>query len=101
MPSREVLPIVWTEKALLNAISIKQYLFSNFSFKEIDNFYVLLQTFEITVCTFPELYPKSRIKKNIRRAVVSKFLSAYYQIHKGRIEVLALLDNRCDISKWI
>jgi len=101
MPRQKVASILWTEHALQNAISIKEYLSSNFSSKEIDHYYVILQSFEIAVCAFPELYPQSSVRKNIRRAVLSKVLSAYYRVHKGKIEVIALLDNRCDISKWL
>lgn len=101
MPKSKVATIVWTERSLQNAISIKEYLSTHFSVKEIDQFYTILQNFEIAVCAFPELYPQSLIKKNIRRAVLSKVLSAYYRVHKGKIEVIALLDNRCDISNWI
>jgi plasmid stabilization system protein ParE len=64
-------------------------------------FFSLLESFEIAVCAYPELYPGSGIKKNIRRAVLSKVLSAFYRIHKGKIEVLAILDNRCDIGNWL
>lgn len=93
--------ILWTERSLQNAISIKEYLSANFSDKEIDHFYGLLQAFEIAVCAFPKLYPQSYSKKSVRRAVLNKVLSAYYRVSKGKIEVLALLDNRCDSSKWI
>lgn len=101
MPRNKVVSIVWTERSLQNAISIKEYLSANFSSKEIDHFYAILQSFEIAICAFPELYPKSSIKKDIRRAVLSKVLSAYYRVHKGKIEVIALLDNRCDVSQWL
>ena len=101
MPKSKVASIVWTERALQNAISIKEYLSSRFSFKEVDNFFKILQAFEIAVCAFPNLYPQSTIKKNIRRAVLSKVLSAYYRVHKGKIEVISLLDNRCDITQWL
>ena len=101
MAKQKVASIVWTERSLLNAILVKEYLSSNFSRKEIDNFFSLLEAFEISVCAFPELYPPSGIKKNIRRVVLSKVLSAYYRIHKGQVEVLALLDNRCDIDTWL
>ena len=101
MPKPKVASIVWTDRSLQNAISIKEYLSNKFSSKEIDNFYALLQAFEIAVCAFPELYPQSGIKKNIRRAVLTKVLSAFYRINKGQVEVLALLDNRCDIGKWL
>ena len=101
MPRGKVLTIVWTDRAIQNTIAIKLYLSANFSSKEFEHFLSILQTFEITVCTFPEIYPKSTIKKNIRRAVISKVLSVFYRIRKGKIEVLAILDNRCDISNWI
>ena len=57
--------------------------------------------FEIAVCAFPSLYPYSAVKKSLRRAVLSNVLSVYYRIHKGKIEVIAILDNRCDAEKWI
>jgi len=101
MPKRKVASILWTERSLQNAISIKEYLISSFSKKEVDSFYAVLQSFEIAVCTFPELYPESSVRKNIRRAVLSKVLSAYYRVNNGKIEVIALLDNRCDVSQWL
>jgi plasmid stabilization system protein ParE len=101
MPEPKVASITWTDRALLNAVTIKEYLASNFSSREIENFYALLEAFEIAVCAYPQLYPLSGIKKNIRRAVLSKVLSAYYRTSGEKIEVLALLDNRCDIEKWL
>ena len=101
MPKSKVASIFWTERSLQNAISIKEYLISNFSAKEVDQFYAILQSFEIAVCAFPELYPQSSVRKNLRRAVLSKVFSAYYRFHNGKIEVIALLDNCCDISQWI
>ena len=93
--------IVWTHRALKNAISIKRYLLVHFSDKEVDNFYAILKSYEIAVCAFPSLYPYSTIKKNLRRAVLTNVLSAYYRVQKGKIEVIAILDNRCDAEKWI
>jgi len=101
MPKPKITSIYWTERSLQNAISIKNYLLTNFSDKEVEHFYSLLQSFEIAVCAFPKLYPQSSVKNNIRRAVLSKVLSAYYRVHKSKIEVVAILDNRCDISKWL
>ena len=101
MPKSSVTSIVWTERSLQNAISIKEYLVSEFSAKEIDGFYSLLESFEIAVCAFPELYPESEVKKRVRRAVLSKVLSVFYRVKKNKIEVLAILDNRCDIGNWL
>ena len=38
MPKSKIASILWTERALQNAISIKKYLALQFSVKEVDNF---------------------------------------------------------------
>lgn len=93
--------VLWTARALEDAVSIRRYLKDKFSNKEVVNFYALLESFEIAVSAYPKLYPQSGIKKNIRRAVLSKELSAFYRIRSKKIEVLAILDNRCDIGSWL
>jgi len=52
MPKSQVASILWTERALQNAISIKGYLISNFSSREVNNFFATLQSFEVAVCAF-------------------------------------------------
>jgi plasmid stabilization system protein ParE len=99
MPNSKVVSVSWTDRALQNAISIKAYLLKEFSNKEVDHFFSLLEAFEIAVSAFPKLYSVSIIKRGVRRAVLSKVLSVFYRIHKNNIEVLAILDNRCDLSK--
>ncbi len=92
--------IVYTSTSLSNATAIKKYLSNRFSQKEVDHFF-LLQSFESVVISYPKLYPKTTKKKNVRRAVLSKPLSVFYRIEKSTIEVLAILDNRCDFEVWI
>ena len=101
MPKSKIASNFWTERVLQNAVSIKNYFTLHFSAREVNNFYSILEAFEIAVCAFPELYPHSTRKKNIRRGVLSKVLSVYYRIHGDNIEVLSILDNRCDLSKWL
>ena len=101
MPEKKKLTVLWTDQALKNASSIKVYLEENFSEKEIEKFYSLLSAFESAVATFPKLYPRTNTKARIRRAVLSREVSAFYRIIAERIEVLVILDNRCDLSKWL
>jgi plasmid stabilization system protein ParE len=101
MPEKKKLNVLWTNQALRNASNIKTYLEENFSVKEINNFFSLLSAFESAVTTFPKLYPQTNKKAKIRRAVLSREVSAFYRIIDIRIEVLAILDNRCDLSKWL
>jgi plasmid stabilization system protein ParE len=100
MPESKSLSVIWTDRALQNAISIRKYIESDFSEKEVESFYLLLNAFEEAVSVFPRLYPQTSKKKGIRRAVLSKVLSVFYRASKNSIEVLAVMDNRCDISGW-
>ena len=100
MPKPKIGTVYWTDRALQNAISIKEYLLVRFSDKEVENFFSLLTAFEIAVSAFPELYSLSSVKRGVRRAVLSKVLSVFYRIQKNNIEVLAILDNRCDLTEW-
>lgn len=101
MPERKKLTVFWTNETFRNASSIKTYLEENFSEKEVERFYSVLSSFEEVISIFPKLYPQTNKKNKIRRAVLSKELSAFYRISKDQIEVLAILDNRQDLSKWI
>jgi plasmid stabilization system protein ParE len=101
MPEHKKLPVLWTYQALKNASSVKTYLKENFSLREMNNFFSLLSTFESAVTRFPKLYPQTNKKAKIRRAVLIREVSAFYRIYGTRIEVLAILDNRFDLSKWL
>ena len=101
MPDKIIFEIVWTNNALLTAQDIKKYLLYKFSDKEVSFFFSLLKTFEKAISLFPELYPLTRKKSKIRRAVLSKNLSVFYRKNRNKIEVLAVLDNRMDLSKWL
>lgn len=98
MPEQHSIPVLWTDRALQDAIDIKAYLSTQFSNKEFEHFMVLLRGFEIAVSAFPQLYPMSSVQPGIRRAVLSKVVSVFYRVHKQQIEVLAILDNRRNTS---
>ncbi len=55
-----------------------------------------------TVCwqiaAFPFAFPAYK-GKSIRKAVVSRYLSMFYQVKKDTIEVLSFWDNRMDPEK--
>ena len=101
MPELKITEVIYTSTALENSTAIKKYLLFKFSEKEVNNFFSLLQSFESVVISFPTLYPETSKKKKIRRAVLSKQLSLFYEIQNTTIMVLAVFDNRCDMEKWI
>src|SRR5438045_2244145 len=90
----------WTDRSISDSLVIKKYLEKEFSQKEIENFYKLLEAFENIILSFPRLYPQSTKNKKIRRAVLSKELSVFYKLSRDKVIVLAVLDNRVGYSKW-
>jgi len=100
MPEQNHAFVYWTDRSVSDSLSIQKYLREEFSQKEIDNFYKLLQAFEKLVLSFPKLYPVSTKNKKVHRAVLSKQLSVFYTLYKGYISVVAVLDNRVGYPKW-
>lgn len=96
-----IVSVVYTHRAIQNALAIHDYLKFYFSITEVASFYILIHSFEKVILNFPKLYHKPNRKLNIRRAVMSKQLSIYYRINKEVIEVIAILDNRCDMENKI
>jgi plasmid stabilization system protein ParE len=94
------LDIFYTDKALANLTEIKNFILLRFTQREVENFYKLLRNFEKTVSTFPDIYPVNFKNEAIRRAVMSKQLSVFYQIIDIGISVVAILDNRMDYNQW-
>lgn len=86
--------VKWTKRSLLNAISIKNYLITKFTQKEVAKFESLLRQFESTVSNFPSLYPESESQKLLRRAVIHKNTTVYYIFNNDKVAIIAIKDNR-------
>lgn len=89
----------WTERSLINAKEISDWIFFKFSQKEKDHFFELLKDFEKIVVEFPEMYPESELNPRIYQAVVHKNLSIYYQFEEPLITIVAMRDNRMNSKK--
>ena len=101
MSDPKVKSIIYTKRALKQSLLIRDYLKRNFTEKEATAFYNFIESFEQVVKYYPKLYNQASKGLNIRRAVLSKELSIYYRINRNLIEVIAILDNRCDFESWI
>ncbi len=93
MAERSKFVVDYSVQSLKNSIEIVAYLRRKFSEREVDQFYHYLADFEKIITLFPLLYAESTRLK-IRRAVLSKELSIFYNVRKNTIYVVAILDNR-------
>jgi plasmid stabilization system protein ParE len=93
--------IEWTLHAQEELNATFDYLENNWTSREIKNFSKLLENRLLIIRNFPFIYPTNKQKKSVRRCVISKQSSIYYQINTDtkRIIILSFFDNRKNQSK--
>lgn len=100
MSSGAINELVYTEAAQAHVVEIGRYLLNRFTRKELEAFLQLLKEFEATVCLYPTMFRIALKSKKVRRAVLSKECSVLYQVISRKITILAVCDNRCDLSRF-
>ncbi|MCB0748357.1 MAG: type II toxin-antitoxin system RelE/ParE family toxin [Ignavibacteriae bacterium] len=91
--------IIWSNEAFENLKNILEYLEFQWTKKEINNFAKKLDRRINLISEFPFIFPISPIKKSVRRSVLTKQISLYYQINESSVEIITLIDNRSDPDK--
>ena len=91
--------IFWTDHALSELKNTIEYLEDNWTEKELKNFFRELDHIIELISRNPKLFPESISKKDIRKAVVTRFNSLYYRVNNNSIEILSFFSNRQDPSK--
>ncbi len=91
--------IFWTEEALKNLDEIMEYLRVNWSQKEIDNFKIKLSKQIKLIQRFPGMFPVSTYNPRLRKAVLSKQTTIFYEIKMNMIYLVHLFVNHQDINK--
>jgi len=89
----------WSEEAVSNLEEILVYLAENWSPKEVDNFKQSLGLQLDLIIKAPFMFPSSNHIPRLRKAVLSKQTTVFYEV-KGKAIYLAYLHvNRKDIKK--
>lgn len=91
--------VIWTDEAFKNLIRIIKYLEKNWSEKEINRFIKKLDKRINLISINPQLFAKAKIKKNIRRSVLTKHIVIYYLFENKMVKILTLFDTRQNPSK--
>ena len=86
--------IDWTVEALNNLDDIIDYLTSRWTDREISNFYKLLDKMLVLISKSPHSFPDSELKTNVKRSVLSKQTTVYFEVKTNSIVILSLFDNR-------
>ena len=86
--------IDWTVEALNNLDDIIDYLTNRWSNREISIFYKLLDKRLELLSKSPHIFPDSELKTNVKRSVLSKQTTVYFEVKTNSLVILSLFDNR-------
>ncbi|GEM_PF-155098 len=82
--------LFWTEEAIRNLEEILDYLIDNWSQKEVESFNKKLSKQLDLILINPKMFPVSSYNPRLRKAVLSKQTTVFYEL-KGNIIYLAYL----------
>ena len=91
--------VVWTNHALSELKATIKYLEENWTNTELTTFSKELDHTIELISKTPELFPISKQKKDVRRAVVLKYNNLYYRTTTSTVEILSFFSNRQDPNK--
>lgn len=91
--------LLWSDKAVLDLQNIIDYLKYKWTDKEVRNFVRRLDKRLDLILINPKLFPKTGKRKNIRRSVLTRHTTIYYETTDNLIQVVTLFDSRQNPKK--
>ncbi len=95
---KNISKVIWSEEAVENLKKIIKYLEDNWTEKEIKKFASKLEKQISIIQKQPNSFPKAN-NFNIRRSVMSKQTTIYYNVNDESIRIVSLFDNRQNPNK--
>jgi plasmid stabilization system protein ParE len=86
--------ILWTDFALSELKDAIEYLNEKWTERELQNFAKEIEKTVNLLSHNPNLFQASDLKKEIRRVIVAKHNTLYYQIKGNTVEILSFFSNR-------
>jgi len=90
---KSISKVVWSKRAKTDLKSIISFLERNWTDKEIANFVRKLDKQIYIIQNQPNAFPATK-RKNVRRSVLSKQTTIYYDIMEDAVRIVALFDTR-------
>lgn len=86
--------LFWSDRALEDLQNIIEYLREKWTQKEIRNFVRRLDKRLELISVNPRLFSKTAKRKNIRRSVLTKHTTIYYEVAENAVTIVTLFDPR-------
>ncbi|MBW6534338.1 MAG: type II toxin-antitoxin system RelE/ParE family toxin [Mariniphaga sp.] len=91
--------LFWSEEAIRNLENILDYLIERWSQREVDNFKNRLSRLLDLIVKNPRIFPVSEYNPRLRKAVLSKQTTVFYEIKENVIYIAYLFVNHQNINK--
>ena len=91
--------VFWTDEALQNLESILNYLNNRWTQHEIDNFKKRLGKQIELIEQNPKLFPVSEYNPRLRKAVLSKQTTIFYEVSDHIVYLVYIFNSKQDIGK--
>jgi len=91
--------IIFSRRSKLQLEELVEYLEYRFSLLTKEKFISRLDSFVGLIQRDPEIFPKSKANKDVRKCVISKQTTLYYNFNNQEIRLLSLFDTRQDPTK--
>jgi plasmid stabilization system protein ParE len=91
--------ILWTNEAVNNLEHILHYISSQWTEKEVAHFKRRLVEQLNIISKFPSIFPTSATVPRLRKAVLSKQTTIFYEVREEVIYIVYLFDNRQNPEK--
>lgn len=86
--------ILWTDEAIKNLEQILNYIATNWTNKEVNNFKLKLSEQLNIITRFPNIFPASTLAPRLRKAVLTKHTIIFYEVKEQVIYIVYLFDSR-------
>ena len=91
--------LFWTEESINNLEDILDYLIQNWTQKEVVSFKQKLKKQLELIAKFPRMFPVSDQNSRLRKAVLNKQITVYFEIRGEIIYIAYLFVNRRNIDR--
>ncbi len=96
---KNIYKLIWSDEALKGLKNIFDYLECKFSKKDIQKFAKKLDKQLDILQKSPETFSYSDNSKKVRRTIIAKLTSVYYQIEGNEVRIISIFDNRQNPNK--
>ncbi len=86
-------PVIWSEEAVRNLEEILDYIVNRWTQRDVNNFKTKLSRQLNLISQNPNLFPVSGVQPRLRKAVLSRQTTIFYEFSNDSVHIVYLFNN--------